>query len=232
MAKGYMRAGRVAGVELRLHWSSPFALLLWTLAFGSGGRWLEVAAVVSLVYLVHGFGHWAVARGQGFKVHRLELSPLGVHGTYSGTGPRSARTWVAFGGVMAHMLLGMAFFLVPSSGPVWQAAVGVNLLLGAINLLPAGSLDGAEGWPLVMGPSETGHSPTSTHPSAQRARLVRELDRDMGHPRGRRRVRRPPTPTPREPPIPAELVDLADQLMEQARADVRRRTEREEAGEE
>lgn len=231
MGKGYMRLGKVGGTAMRMHWSAPIALVVWALAFGAAGRWIEVFAAVLLVYFAHGLGHWIVARGQKFKVNGLGLGPLGVHVSYSGQGTRSAHTWVAFGGVMAHMLVGMACVVLPSSGPVWQAAVGVNLVLGAVNLVPAGTLDGAKGWPLITGAaraSPSSMSSSSRHPAAQRARWFQEVDQGLGHPpkqpaAGRRRQKRRPQ-APTDIDMPAEVVKLADQLMLQARSDARQRS--------
>jgi len=226
MAKGYMRVGKVGQTDLRVHWSAPIALLLWVLAFGESGAWGEVTAVVLGIYLAHGLGHWAVAKAQKFKVHRLEMGPLGVHAGYSGHGTQSAHTWVAFGGVMAHILIGMAMVLVPGSGTVFQAAVGVNLVLGAANLVPAGTLDGADGWPLAMGAARrTGHRKSSN----QRARLVQEVDDDFGHPPKRRTRGRSEESglqvSASEAEVPPDLVEMAELLMAQARRDAKLRTE-------
>ena len=227
MGKGYMRLGKVGGTTMRMHWSAPIAVVLWSVAFGANGRWIEVGAAVVAIYLAHGLGHWLVARGHKFQVHGLDLGPLGVYASYSGQGPRSAHTWVAFGGVMAHMLIGMACAVMPSSGPVWQAAVGVNVVLGAVNLVPAGTLDGAKGWPLAMGAAQWSPPASSRHPAAQRARWVREVDQGVGHPpssrpaaRGRKAKRESSSS---EVDVPPEVVKLADQLMMQARRDARQR---------
>ena len=130
---------------------------------------------------------------------------------------------VAFGGVMAHGVLAMLLFLFPIESSAWTAAVGVNLVMGAVNLIPAGTLDGADGWPLATGRARrAGHRPTSTHPAATRARLVREVDAQIGHPPIRRP--RPKRGQERqlsgdEPAVPPELVEQAELLMQQARRD-------------
>ncbi len=225
MANGFLRVGTLGRVDLRLHWAAPIAMLVWVLVFGRAGTWAEVSAAVVCIYLIHGLGHFAVARAVRFKVHRLEMGPIGVRAEYSGRGSRTSHMWVAFGGVMAHGVVAMLLFMFPSESSGWTAAMFTNLGMGMVNLIPMGALDGADGWSLAARSGRhAAHRSDSNHPAATRSRLLREVDSQLGH---------SPSARPSRPAgqgvlelsgvedVPQELVEQADFLMNQARRDAK-----------
>ncbi len=98
-----MRVGRIAGVELRIHWSTVliFGLLVSSLAAeqlpddapgAAGSGYLAAALVAGLAFygglLAHEVGHALVARREGIEVDSLTLWLLGGVASLRGE-PRS-----------------------------------------------------------------------------------------------------------------------------------------------
>ena len=112
-----------------------------------------IGALVGSVSL-HELSHAVAARRAGMTVDFIRLSLLGGITAYSGPdpGPRVLRR-IALAGPKTSFAAagGCLLILVAESATGWRSAVGsmaawgleFNLILGAINLLPFGSLDGA-----------------------------------------------------------------------------------------
>lgn len=161
MENGFFRLGRFGGAPVRVHWSAPVAVVLFSLLL-NGFRFAPWAwgALVVLV-LAHELGHAALVRA-----FRLHLASVDVHGlggacNYYGTPTPIRRALVAWGGVFGQAVLLVlalpALFLLPLGTPLWvREVVSVliysNLYLMAINLLPVPGLDGGEAWKL-FGPN-------------------------------------------------------------------------------
>ncbi len=192
------------GVPVRLHWLTPVAVLGGGLALGEGplpvGAWLGMV----LVLLCHVGGHAAVGRAHGLVPTRYDVHALGgIAGLPAGLLGAPRLAW-HFGGALgqaALLLFAWAAMALtpPTPGTGWadlsQALVFGNLAVLLLNLVPFPGMDGARGWP------------------AMRARLI-------GAPIL--------TQTPAgEPPkvMPADIVDAADTLMAEVRAEVRSRRE-------
>jgi Zn-dependent protease len=162
------RLGRIAGVEIGLHWTVLGIALL--LAFGLGGSvlpaaapgypgfvygtWAVLSAILFLFCLLgHELAHVLVARRFGVTARRITLWLLGgvseLDGEaptpraelfIAGAGPLSS---LAFGGISAGLAYGVGALGGPGVVVVslaWLAAV--NVLLGVFNLLPGAPLDG------------------------------------------------------------------------------------------
>lgn len=153
LGDGYFRVGRVAGVDLRLHWSVPAGAILFGGLSFEPVLWLAFLFVI----LVHELGHALLVRSLGFRVLGLELTGFGGHCRWRGNADALAHGWIAWGGVLAQLglLLGTlaarAVFGAPESS--WGAAVtyafiNVNLWIIGVNLLPFPPLDGARAWGL------------------------------------------------------------------------------------
>jgi Zn-dependent protease len=165
--KGSIRIGQVRGVKLRTHWSVPVLLLLF--AYGLSTRTLPawapgrssvvyvVAGVAGALLLVaslvaHEAAHALTARRAGIPVHDMTLWALG--GVTRMERPRTARDafTVAISGPIASLLVaGAALGVAAGTRAVlgWDIPVGIlvwlggiNVLVGAFNLLPAAPLDG------------------------------------------------------------------------------------------
>lgn len=162
------RLGRVAGVEVGIHWSLLVigVLLVGSLAGGqlpqavphAHGSYLA-AAVLAVVFffgsiLAHELAHSIVARRQGQTVNGITLWLLGgvsELGTEARTANDELR--VAIAGPATSIALGVIFgalafafdAVLPSGGLVptvaWWLAI-VNVALGIFNLLPGAPLDG------------------------------------------------------------------------------------------
>jgi stage IV sporulation protein FB len=151
--QGYLRIGRLSGIDLRIHWSLPVGALVFTRARFEPVLWLSFL----LVILVHELGHaWAVKRS-GFSVSGIDVTGLGGHCRWRGRASNLERAWIAWGGVLAQMLL---LVLTLSARAIWgppesrsallasEAFIGINLWIAALNLVPFAPLDGADAWRL------------------------------------------------------------------------------------
>jgi Zn-dependent protease/CBS domain-containing protein len=163
-----MRVGKIAGFELRIHWSTLviFALLVWSLAAaqlpdevpGSSEAAYVVAALIAgvafyVALLAHEVSHALVARHEGIEVHRLTLWILGGIAELRGE-PASAGADLRIAGVGPAVSLGLAgVFAVTAAlvglanGPDLAVATigwlaGINFVIGLFNLIPAAPLDG------------------------------------------------------------------------------------------
>ena len=163
-----IRLGRVAGVEVGIHWSLLVigAVLVGSLATGefpaltphAHGSYLA-AAVIAVAFffgsiLAHELAHSIVARRQGQTVNGITLWLLGGVSEL-GSEPKNAgdELRVAIAGPATSIALGVIFgglallldAVLPAGGllptvTLWLAVV--NLLLGVFNLLPGAPLDG------------------------------------------------------------------------------------------
>jgi Zn-dependent protease/CBS domain-containing protein len=163
-----VRLGRIAGVEVGLHWSLAivFVLIVWTLAgqiFPSvvpdqpqSAYWLVAALAAILFYaslLSHELGHALVARRLGVKVDGITLWIFGGVARLRGdAGSPSAEVKIAIAGPIVSLALSVLFGVITyvldaTAGPplvegacAWLA--GTNALLLLFNLIPAFPLDG------------------------------------------------------------------------------------------
>jgi Zn-dependent protease len=163
-----IRLGRLAGIEVALHWSLAivFALIVWTLAGQilpavvpdqpQSEYWLVAALAALLFYaslLGHEMGHALVARRLGVNVDGITLWLFGgvarLRGDASTPGVEAK---IAIAGPIVSLALAIAlgaatFALDATGGPplieggcAWLA--GSNAVLLLFNLLPAFPLDG------------------------------------------------------------------------------------------
>ena len=151
------RIGRVAGIELRIHYTFPL-LLVWMVLgdLYGGGNTLQVvrSAATTLcifgVVVLHELAHALAARRFGVRTHNILLLPLGGIASLASK-PRTAReeTWIAVAGPMVNVVIALALFAVLSItshgiyGARWiEQFARINLGLAGFNLLPAFPLDG------------------------------------------------------------------------------------------
>jgi Zn-dependent protease/CBS domain-containing protein len=163
-----VRLGRVAGIEVGVHWSLAivFVLIVWTLAGQvlpevvpdqpQPAYWLVSALAAVLFYvslLSHEMGHALVARRLGVKVDGITLWIFGgvarLRGDAStpGTEARIAIAGPLVSLVVAILFGAVSFALDVTAGPplieggsIWLA--GSNAMLMLFNLIPAFPLDG------------------------------------------------------------------------------------------
>lgn len=163
-----VRLGRLAGIEVGLHWSLAivFVLIVWTLAGQvlpvvvpdqpQSAYWL-VASVAALLFYVsllsHEMGHALVARRLDVQVDGITLWLFGgvarLRGDASTPGTEAK---IAIAGPLVSLALAIAFgaatFALDATGgpPLIEGAcawlAGSNAVLLLFNLLPAFPLDG------------------------------------------------------------------------------------------
>jgi Zn-dependent protease len=157
--------GRIAGVEVGLHWSWLLivGLLVWNLAvvvfpdaqpgrtgLTYAGMGLAATVLFFACLVAHELGHAVQARREGVLIEGITLWVFGGIARFSGTFPSAgAELRIALAGPLVTLVLGVACGIsalpladgtAPYGVAVWLASM--NLLLLAFNLLPALPLDG------------------------------------------------------------------------------------------
>lgn len=166
MMKGSLRIGRIAGIEIAIHytWFLIFILITWSLAAGyfpvqyKGWEmwvyWITAAVAALLLFfsvLFHEVAHSLVARSQGLPVKNITLFLLGGISNLENEPEKPGVEFaVAIVGPLASVLLAGIFKLIDilgytEAGPVKAVVdymVMLNILLAAFNILPGFPLDG------------------------------------------------------------------------------------------
>jgi Zn-dependent protease/CBS domain-containing protein len=160
-----LRLGRIAGIEIGVHytWLFAFALIAWSLAEGffpsafRGSRatyWATGVLAALLLFvsvIVHELAHSVVARARGMTVNGITLF---IFGGVSNLGDEAKRPQDEFavavvGPLISLALAGVAWGLLQllggGRGPVTatlEYLALINALLAAFNMLPGFPLDG------------------------------------------------------------------------------------------
>jgi len=144
---GSFKIAELAGIEFRLHWSFPVLALFVALSSGPIGL-LMMLAVFGFVAL-HELGHCLAARHFRIPVDGVTLWPLGGVAQIGGMiGRPKTEFWVTAAGpavnfALAALLTPFAYLAFTFYGvTLVNWLVGVNLVLGLFNLLPAFPMDG------------------------------------------------------------------------------------------
>ena len=160
-----LRFGRLAGVEIGVHWSWAliFALIVWSLADGAfpatnpglmDGTYLAMAIVAALLFftslLLHELGHATRATKEGMEIEGITLWIFGGIARFRGMFPSAGAEFrIAIAGPIVTVVIGSvslaAALLIPLPGAIdgvvfWLGYV--NLVLLVFNLIPALPLDG------------------------------------------------------------------------------------------
>jgi Zn-dependent protease len=176
--RGYLTLTHYRGAPVRVHWTTPLG------AFVFGGMTFAPVfwvAFVTLV-LVHELGHAFLVRRFGHRVEAIDVTGLGGVCRWAGAARPLHRGLIAWGGVLAQLLLlgvtvaAVAVVGTPTSfvgAQLVHAFVTTNLWLVALNLLPVAPFDGAEAWPaareLVRRARERRSHRTRVEPRARRS---------------------------------------------------------------
>src|SRR5690606_9979635 len=168
--RGQLRIARIAGIDVRLHYSWFLIAGLITVslagqlhlvnpAWGPGLIW-SVALITAIAFfaalLAHELSHAAVARSRGIPVPTITLFALGgiAHMGRDAADPKT-EFWMGLAGPAASLVIGFAalglaralgwqYDVTPSSAGmvmlVWFG--GVNVLLALLNMIPGFPLDG------------------------------------------------------------------------------------------
>jgi Peptidase M50B-like len=148
---GYWILGRFRGAQVKLHWS----ILVGAFVFARFQLSLGFLLAFPCLILVHEFGHALLAARLGHRVVGIEATGFGGVCQWSGNASPFDEALIAWGGVLAQLVLYVAAELWlsssfrPSSVFGWQVAgafTHTNLYLVAVNLMPIPPLDGARAW--------------------------------------------------------------------------------------
>lgn len=164
--RGSLRLGRIAGIEVRVHytWIFIFALVVWSLAYnffpyrypGWNLATYWITAVVAVLFLfacvlLHELAHSLVAQARGLLVRSITLF---IFGGVSNLSEEPERPAVEFSmtivGPLTSLALAGIFWgllqLVPNRESPLAAMLDylalINLILGLFNLIPGFPLDG------------------------------------------------------------------------------------------
>ncbi len=164
--KGSLRIGRIAGIEVRIHftWLFIFALVVWSLAQGffpqlypgwdTTTYWVMgvVAAILLFVsVLLHELAHSLIARRRGMSVSSITLFIFGgVSNLTDEPKKPKAEFIMAIAGPLSSLALagifwGLLQFTSDQQSPLaamFSYLSLINLFLGIFNLLPGFPLDG------------------------------------------------------------------------------------------
>lgn len=151
-SKGSVLLGRVAQVEVRLHWTAIVG------AFVFNGFQFDLTRIICFagLILVHEVGHALVVRAAGATPTLIQLTGFGGSCSWRGEVSKVGRAAIAWGGVWAQTSLLVLALAYQRFGPtpfgagaevVWALTYS-NTWLIAVNLIPIEPLDGRQAWPL------------------------------------------------------------------------------------
>ena len=164
--KASLRLGRIAGIEIGIHytWIFAFILIVWSLADGffpsSFPGWSPVAywatsvAAALMLFtsvLVHELAHSFVAKAKGLPVHGITLFIFGGVSNIGGEANKAKDEFaIALVGPLTSLVLSVLFWgllqvVGDPNGPLAAALFYlslINLMLAVFNLLPGFPLDG------------------------------------------------------------------------------------------
>src|SRR5215831_8260104 len=164
--QGSLRLGRIAGIDIRIHytWLFAFLLITWSLASGffptsnpglGATTYWGIGAISSVLLFVsvlaHELSHSLVARARGLKVDSITLLIFGGISTITSDPSRAVDEFlVAVVGPLTSLVLAGLFWALETASGSDGGALGAilgylafaNLLLGLFNILPGFPLDG------------------------------------------------------------------------------------------
>lgn len=152
-ASGYWRVTRFRGTPVRVHWTTPIGLFLFSRLSLNPLHW----ASVLLLFVVHELGHAYLARRHRLRVVSIDLTGIGGSCRVVGDPTVAEAATVAWGGVLAQagvLVIALAaravlhFATLHLVDGVFDTLITDNLLLIVLNLLPIAPLDGALAWRL------------------------------------------------------------------------------------
>ena len=151
---GYFTLGHWRGIPIRMHWVTPIGAFIFTRFEFVPVIWLGFALIV----LVHEFGHALMVRWCDATVLSIDMDALGGSCSWEGEVSHIQRSLIAWGGVLAQLVLFFAVRIVHVTAG-WPAMLGgfqllsmltsTNLHIAAFNLIPFPPLDGWQAWQLI-----------------------------------------------------------------------------------
>lgn len=147
MALGSYKIARLFGVDIELDWT--FLLLLLLVAVLGSVFLIVVFILLFVCVLIHELAHSITSKGNSIGVKKIILTPLGGASVLedSNIDPRVEFN-ISIAGPIMSLVLGCIFGIIATLSPMGmigqmaQTLFGLNILLGAFNLIPAFPLDG------------------------------------------------------------------------------------------
>ncbi|TAK93491.1 hypothetical protein EPO05_07095, partial [Patescibacteria group bacterium] len=134
------RLGRLAGVEIGVHWSwlIVVALITWSLAGGvfpttnpgmSDGAYLTMALIAVPVFfatlLLHELGHAVIARREGMEIDGITLWVFGGVARFKGHFPSAGAEFrIAIAGPLVTLVIGVVLISISTAVPLPAAVDG------------------------------------------------------------------------------------------------------------
>lgn len=149
--RGWWTIARWRGAPVRIHWSLPLSALVIARFRLDPSGWLGLVLVV----LAHEIGHAVLVRHFRLKVVRIDLHGMGGECRYAGYATPWQASVIAWGGVLAQLVLLPIGYLVaprltsPAAHSIAWSFGAPSLWMLVFNLLPIPPLDGADAWRIV-----------------------------------------------------------------------------------
>ncbi|MFT4975913.1 MAG: hypothetical protein ACI8S6_001806 [Myxococcota bacterium] len=145
---------RWRGAPVRVHVAAPAAVIVAGMLLGSGSAMLACALVIA----VHLAGHVLMCWRADAQLARVDVHAFGGDAAPQGQVLPGQLVAIAFGGVGAQVLLAISLALAASAGLLGEGSdtgfihdLGqLNLVIGALNLLPLAGSDGRLLWTLLQ----------------------------------------------------------------------------------
>lgn len=150
-SSGFVKVGRIRGMPLRMHWTTPIGVFLLSGFSFNPFVWVAILGLM----IAHELGHAVLAHRYRLRVVSVDLTPIGGVCRLEGDPTLHEAAVVAWGGVLAQgILLVLALLVKPIfhvvtfglADDVFDILIRSNLILMALNLLPVEPLDGATAW--------------------------------------------------------------------------------------
>lgn len=151
---GYFTLGHWRGIPLRLHWTMPLGVLIFTRFEFAPMLWLGFVIIV----LAHECGHALLVRRSEAEVLSIDMDAVGGSCSWEGEVSPLQRALIAWGGVLAQMVLLFVVEVIkvyggwpttPDALQLFSVLTNTNLLIAAVNLIPFPPLDGWHAWRVV-----------------------------------------------------------------------------------
>jgi Zn-dependent protease/predicted transcriptional regulator len=164
---GTIKIGKIAGIQIAVHWSWVFIFALLTWSFASGGGILDiypewstekriaVAVVISGIFftsiLLHELSHSLVAKSKGIPVRSITLFVFGGVSSLGREAQSAGEEFqIAIVGPLTSLLLGALFAVLwlalrpmaPKVASIASYLAFINTVLAVFNMLPGYPLDG------------------------------------------------------------------------------------------
>jgi Zn-dependent protease len=152
---GYFTLGHWRGLPIRLHWTTPLGAFIFTRFEFVPIIWFGFALIV----LVHEYGHALMVRRCGATVLSIDMDGLGGSCSWAGEVSHLQRALIAWGGVLAQLVLFIGVKTVDTTAG-WPVTLGgvqllsmltsTNLRIAAFNLIPFPPFDGWQAWRVIL----------------------------------------------------------------------------------